>query len=105
MDSEDDELEAAVDRYIFNRKFRTAAQKREQRKERAKMAGVGFGSARNLDSRGDMDLVTTVDVPTRNISANKTEDAGGDYVDKLYCFILFFVTSILYSLLFIFLLF
>lgn len=43
VDSEDDELEDATERFVFDRHIRSQFTRRDLRKERAKNAGVGFG--------------------------------------------------------------
>lgn len=44
VDSEVDELEDAAERYVFDRHTRSYYARRDKRKERAKNAGVGFGT-------------------------------------------------------------
>lgn len=91
LDSEDDELEAAVERFVFDRNVRTQFARRDIRKERARTAGVGFGTGKWRDEGGnaaaDMDLMTSVDVgETYKQGAEKKKDkdkqAGGDDEDE-----------------------
>jgi hypothetical protein len=42
LDSEDDELECASNRFIFDRNIRSHFTRRDLRKERARVAGVGY---------------------------------------------------------------
>lgn len=45
VDSEEDELDVAATRFVFDRDIRSHFTRRDLRKERARVAGVGFGKS------------------------------------------------------------
>eukprot|EP01070_Trichotokara_eunicae_P011083 Trichotokara_eunicae@DN6724_c0_g1_i1.p1 len=55
-----DELEIAAERFVFEREIRNMTSRRELARDRAKLAGVGFGGAASLAP--GMDDVTGGDV-------------------------------------------
>lgn len=86
IDEEDDDMELAAQLLCFERNVKSVYDRKARRKEQAKVAGLGFGTAKNEGN--DLDFATAVEVNekwTRSKaaadddtgSANREDEQGG----------------------------